>query len=402
MTDENTPHCADDFADRYSQSLLGVFGSPQLTLVRGEGSYVVAADGTRYLDLLGGIAVNTLGHGHPRLVQAVQRQAAELIHTSNFFTTPSQIELAERLLKLAEAPAGSRVFFCNSGTEANEAAFKLARASGRPGVVVADGAFHGRTMGALSLTAKEAYRTPFEPLIPGVQRVPYGDADALDAVLDDTVGAVLIEPIQGEAGVVEPPAGYLERVREVTAQRGVLMIVDEVQTGVGRTGEWFAHQRAGITPDAMTLAKGLAGGVPVGALITYGESASSLLKAGQHGTTFGGNPLACAAATAVLDVLSQPGFLADVTAAGDYVKRCVRELQDARIADVRGRGLLLGIALAEPVATQLVVVARKHGFIVNAPNERTIRLAPALTTTTDELETFISALPALLDETGTK
>lgn len=385
---------------RYGESLLGVFGTPQLVIERGEGTYLIDADGKRYLDLLGGIAVNTLGHGHPRLVEAVSRQAADVIHTSNFFATPVQIRLAERLLELANAPTGSRVFFCNSGTEANEAAFKLARATGRPGIVVADGAFHGRTLGALSLTSKESYRSPFEPLVPGVTRVPYGDVDALAAVLDESVGAVLLEPIQGEAGVIEPPAGYLANVRELTTAVGALMIVDEVQTGVGRTGAWFAHQASNVSPDAMTLAKGLAGGVPVGALVTLGGEVSQLLKPGQHGTTFGGNPLACAAAHAVLDVLSEPDFLAEVAAKGGHVKQRIADLNDQRIRDVRGRGLLLGIALRDEVAPAVVEQARHAGFIVNAPNAATLRLAPPLTITTAELDTFLDTLGDLLTQVG--
>ena len=389
-----------DLTSRYSESLMGVFGTPQLVLERGEGAYVVDADGKRYLDLLGGIAVNTLGHGHPQLVEAIAQQASQLIHTSNFFATEPQIRFAERLLTVADAPAGSKVFFCNSGTEANEAAFKLARATGRTNVIVAEGAFHGRTMGALSLTAKAAYREPFEPLIPGVIRVPYGDVAALADALDETVAAVLLEPIQGEAGVIEPPDGYLAAARELTTQHGALLILDEVQSGVGRTGDWFAHTASGIRPDAMTLAKGLAGGIPIGALVTVGDRTSQLLHAGQHGTTFGGNPLACAAGLAVLDVLSEPGFLTRVAAHGDHLKHAVAQLSDARLGPVRGRGLLLGLPLRDAVASDVVTVARERGFIVNAPNPSTIRLAPPLTITAAELDSFVTEIPAILDQIG--
>ena len=390
----------DELLQRYQRSLLGVFGEPQLVLERGEGSYVVDADNRRYLDLLGGIAVNSLGHQHPVLVRAISEQAVKLIHTSNFFTTKQQITLAERLLDLASAPSGSKVFFCNSGTEANEAAFKLARATGRERVIVADGGFHGRTMGALSLTSKQAYRDPFEPLIPGVLRVPFGDTDALASVLDETVGAVILEPIQGEAGVVEPPRGYLTRVRELTQASGALMVMDEVQTGVGRTGQWFAHQSEAVIPDAMTLAKGLGGGVPIGALVTFGQGTSELLTPGQHGTTFGGNPLACAAANAVLDVVGEPGFLQQVSSLGEHVKQRINSLADERVCAVRGRGLLLGIGLRDAVAPAFVSAARGAGFIVNAPNPNTIRLAPPLTITADELDTFLDAVISILDSIG--
>lgn len=240
---------------RYGDALLGVFGTPALVIERGEGCYVWDADGKRYLDLLAGIAVNALGHNHPEIVGAVSKQVGEVVHVSNFFTTRAQIGLAEALLKAAGAPDGSRVFFTNSGTESMEAAIKLARRTGRPGIIAANGAFHGRSTGALALTAKAAYREPFEPLLPGVQHIPYGDVDALAAALTPEVGAVVLEPIQGEAGVIVPPPAYLQRVRELTREAGVLMIVDEVQTGIGRTGDWFAFQAAGIVPDAITIAR---------------------------------------------------------------------------------------------------------------------------------------------------
>ena len=282
--------------DRYAHAVLGVFGRPALVLDRGEGCWVWDVDGKRYLDLLGGIAVNALGHNHPAVVSAVSKQAGEALHVSNFFTTRAQIELAERLLRLAQAPEGSAVFFTNSGTESIEAAIKLARRTGRPGLVALEGSFHGRSTGALALTHKAAYREPFAPLLPGVAFVPPGDIDALRAAVDESTGAVVLEPIQGEAGVRPLDTAYLEAAREITRAAGALLVVDEIQTGIGRTGRWFDHQRADIVPDAMTLAKGLGGGVPIGALVTFGPENSGRLSPGQRGTTFGGNPLAAATA----------------------------------------------------------------------------------------------------------
>ncbi len=299
---------------------MDTFGPPQRVLVRGEGAYVWDADGKRYLDLLAGIAVNALGHAHPTLTAAISAQLGTLGHVSNFFGTPTQIALAERLLGLCRAPEGSRVFFTNSGTEANEAVVKMARRTGRPRILALEGAFHGRTMGALALTAKAAYREPFEPLPGGVEFLPFGDVDALEAALADDVAALVVEPIQGEAGVRPLPPGYLARARELTAAHGTLLVLDEVQTGMGRTGAWLAHHHphigGGITPDVVTLAKGLGGGFPVGAVVAYGERAATLLGRGQHGTTFGGNPVAAAAALATIGVIERDGLLAHVSAIG--------------------------------------------------------------------------------------
>ena len=382
---------------RYGDSLLGVFGTPALVIERGEGCYVWDADGKRYLDLLAGIAVNALGHNHPEIVGAVSKQVGEVVHVSNFFTTRAQIGLAEALLKVAGAPDGSRVFFTNSGTESMEAAIKLARRTGRPGIIAAQGAFHGRSTGALALTAKAAYREPFEPLLPGVQHIPYGDADALAGALTPEVGAVVLEPIQGEAGVIEPPEGYLQRVRELTRMAGVLMIVDEVQTGIGRTGDWFAFQSTGIVPDAITIAKGLGGGGPIGALMTFGPEVSALLQPGMHGTTFGGNPLACAAGLAVLATITRDGLLENAIRVGDAFAAAVVALEHPLICGVRGRGLLRGISLTEPIAPAVATLARDAGFIVNPVAPDTLRLAPPLIITAAELTTFVDALPALLD-----
>ncbi|WP_313410334.1 acetylornithine transaminase, partial [Aeromicrobium sp.] len=295
---------------------MNTFGDPQRVLVRGEGSHVWDADGNRYLDLLGGIAVNALGHGHPAILEAVTTQLGTLGHISNFFASAPQVELAERLLGLLGGDG--RVFFTNSGTEANEAAFKATRRTGRTTIVAAEGSFHGRTMGALALTSKAAYREPFEPLPGHVRWVPYGDVAALEAAVDETVAAVLLEPIQGEAGVVVPPEDYLTAARRVTTQHGALLWLDEVQTGIGRTGDWFGHTPSGVRPDLVTLAKGLGGGMPIGACVALGEAAT-LLGPGNHGTTFGGNPVATAAALAVLATIESEDLLAATRARGDQL-----------------------------------------------------------------------------------
>lgn len=396
-----TPQDAQELAGRYSRSMIGVFGTPQRVLVRGEGTHVWDADGKEYLDLLGGIAVNALGHAHPDVVAAMTKQAGTLVHVSNFFATPTQIELAERLLQLAKAPEGSGVFFTNSGTESNEAAFKIARRTGRPRILALEKSFHGRTMGALALTHKEAYRAPFEPLPGGVEFLPAGDVAALEAALaPGDVAALVLEPIQGEAGVLPLTEQYLRAARELTARHGALLILDEVQTGVGRTGEWFAHQAIeGLQPDVMTLAKGLGGGFPIGAVLTFGEHATGLLSPGQHGTTFGGNPLGAAVSLAVLGTLAEDGLLEKARTLGTQLQARILELagRDPRITGVRGAGLLQGITLAAPIAPQVVAAALEHGFILNAANPSTLRLAPPLIITDDELGSFVEALPALLD-----
>lgn len=397
-----------EWLSRYSDSLMGVFGTPQRVLVRGQGCYVWDADGKQYLDLLGGIAVNALGHAHPFVTSVISSQLSTLGHVSNFFTSPTQVALAEKLLEVTGAPAGSKVFFANSGTEANEAAFKLARRNAgtaeepRTKVVALEGAFHGRTMGALALTAKKAYREPFEPLPGGVVHVPFGDVDALAAAVDRTTQAVFLEPIQGEAGVVPLPPGYLAAARKITRDAGALLIVDEVQTGMGRTGTWLAIEGSGIVPDAVTLAKGLGGGFPIGALVTFGEENSARLTAGQHGTTFGGNPVATAAALATLHAIETQGVLANVQAVGERLRGALADLPE--VDEVRGRGLLLGIDLAAPagvpeganLAGAVVDAALEAGFIVNAPGPRTIRLAPPLILTAEQADTFVAALPRLV------
>ncbi|MGN6752971.1 MAG: acetylornithine transaminase [Intrasporangium sp.] len=383
---------------RYASSMVPVFGAPQIVLASGHGCWVTDVDGNRYLDLLSGIAVNALGHGHPALVQAVSKQAEAAIHISNFFTSEPAVQLAERLLGLAAAPTGSGVFFANSGAEATEAAIKLSRRTGRRRIIAMEGSFHGRTTGALALTHKAAYREPFEPLIPDVHFVPPGDADALARAVNDETAAVFIEPIQGEAGVREVAADYLRLARELTHRHGALLVVDEIQTGVGRTGDWFAHTAAGIRPDAMTLAKGLGGGVPIGALVTYGPATTGLLTAGQHGTTFGGNPLACAAALAVLDTIERDHLLDNATRVGSLLD----DLRLDGVSATRGRGLLRAIELSGIPAPLAMTAAREAGFIVNAVTPTALRLAPPLILSEDELGGFLSALPGILETAGSR
>jgi acetylornithine aminotransferase len=347
--------------------------------------------------------VNALGHAHPFVTSVISSQLATLGHVSNFFTSPTQIALAEKLLAVAKAPAGSKVFFANSGTEANEAAFKLARRNpagpaGKPRtrIIALEGAFHGRTMGALALTAKEAYRTPFEPLPGGVEHIPFGDIDALRAAVDETVAAVFIEPIQGEAGVRPLPEGYLKAARELTSEAGALLILDEVQTGIGRTGKWLASEDAGIVPDAITLAKGLGGGFPIGALITFGEPTSSLLSAGQHGTTFGGNPVATAAALATLHAIESQDILANARTVGEYLRSGLADVE--HVTEVRGEGLLIGFDLDADIAPAIVTAALDAGFIVNSPGPRTIRLAPPLILANGQADRFLAALPGIIND----
>jgi acetylornithine/N-succinyldiaminopimelate aminotransferase len=379
---------------RYGNALMATYGRPQLVLVRGEGCHVWDAEGRRYLDLLGGLAVNVLGHAHPALLEAVTRQLSTLGHVSNFFATPPQVAMAERLLELAGTPG--RVFLANSGTEAVETAFKIARRTGRPKIVAAEGGFHGRTMGALALAGKPAIREPFAPLPDGVVHVPYGDADALVGAVDADTAAVILEPVQGEAGVRVPPEGYLRVARQVTRRRGALLVVDEVQTGIGRTGEWFAFQREGVAPDVVTVAKGLGGGLPIGACLAFGDAAG-LLGPGSHGSTFGGNPVAAAAALAVMDTIERDGLLVNARYVGDHLRAAVGQVGHPLISGTRGRGLLVAVELSEPVAPYVAAAALEAGFILNAVAPDAIRLAPPLILTADEADSFVAALPQILD-----
>ena len=383
-------------ANRWAGALMNNFGVPQVELVSGRGAVVTDADGKQYLDLLGGIAVNALGHAHPAVVAAVSTQIATLGHVSNFFTHPTVLELAERLLRIAGAESDGRVIFCNSGAEANEAAFKMARLTGRPRMIAAVGGFHGRTMGALALTGQPAKRAPFEPMPAGVEFVPYGDVAALRAAVDVDVAAVFLEPIMGEAGVVPAPDGYLAAARGITAASGTLLVLDEVQTGIGRTGSWFAHQRSGIRPDIITMAKGLGGGLPIGAAIGIGPAAE-LLSAGQHGSTFAGNPVCAAAALAVLSTIESEHLLDHVDALGKHLAGAIEGIGHPLVGHVRGAGLLLGIVLTADVAAQVAAAAGRSGFIVNAPAPDVLRLAPPLVLTIEQADSFVTALPSILD-----
>lgn len=397
-----------DWGQRYGEALMNTFGSPQRVLARGEGAYVWDVDGERYLDLLAGIAVNSLGHAHPTLTGAISAQLGTLGHISNFFASPTQVRLAEQLLSVclpADAPAGSRVFFTNSGTEAMEGAFKLARRHGggdRPRILALSGAFHGRTMGALALTAKASYREPFEPLPAGVEHLEFGDVDALQAAFatdGDKVAAFVVEPVQGEAGVRSLPPGYLAAARELTRAHGALLILDEVQSGMGRTGTWLAqhhqHIGGGVVPDVIALAKGLAGGFPIGAVIGVG-AAGGLLGPGQHGTTFGGNPVAAAAGLATVHVIERDGLLAQVADVGARWKAGLSALGHPSIREVRGQGLLLAIEFTADIAAAVAAAALRCGFIVNAVAPNALRLAPPLILTADQAATFTTALPDIL------
>ncbi|MEV6885462.1 acetylornithine transaminase [Streptomyces sp. NPDC051135] len=385
-----------ELTERWQGTLMNNYGTPRLPLVRGEGSRLWDADGNEYLDFVGGIAVNALGHAHPAVVDAVSRQIASLGHVSNLFIAEPPVALAERLLQ--RFGRDGKVFFCNSGAEANEGAFKIGRLTGRPHMVATDGGFHGRTMGALALTGQPAKQEPFLPLPGDVTHVPYGDPQALAAAVTEETALVVIEPIQGENGVVVPPPGYLKAARAITAATGALLVLDEVQTGVGRTGHWFEYQaHEGVLPDVVTLAKGLGGGLPLGATVAFGRAAD-LLRPGQHGTTFGGNPVACAAGLAVLDTIADEGLLDNVKRQGERLRDGVEALGHPLVAHVRGAGLLLGIVLTEPLAAQVQQAAQDAGILVNAPAPDVVRLMPALNLGDDVVEAFLGALPGVLDQ----
>ncbi|MCU1408188.1 MAG: acetylornithine aminotransferase [Microbacteriaceae bacterium] len=390
------PEPADGWTARYAHAMMGSAPIPTALLVRGEGCYVWDDAGNKYLDFLAGIAVNALGHAHPVLVDAVSRQIATLAHVSNYFATPSQIELAERLRRITGAGDRGRVFFGNSGAEAIEAAIKLARLNqGRKKIIALKNSFHGRTIGSLSLTGKPALREDFEPLLPGIEHID-STIEALEAALDDSVAALFVEPIKGEAGVIDLPAGYLERARELTSRHGVLLILDEIQTGVGRTGAWFSFQRSGMVPDAIAVAKGIAGGVPIGALVTFG-AASDLFHKGQHGSTFGGNPLATAAANAVLGEIERAGLIENAVTRGEQIREGILSTGSELVEEVRGAGLLIGVGLARPVAQRVVDEAFARGLIINAPNDSSIRIAPPLIVGDAEIAEFITKFTQALE-----
>ena len=385
--------------ERYRHTVMNTFGPPKRVFTRGEGCYVWDVEGRRYLDLLAGIAVNALGHAHPQVLGAITAQLSTLGHVSNFFATPTQVALAEQLTSLVTGDTGmpAKVFFTNSGTEANEAAFKLSRLTGRTRIVAMEGSFHGRSMGALALTHTARYREPFEPLPGEVTWVPFADVAALEAAMDDTVAAVLVEPIQGESGVIVPADGFLVEAQRIAHAHGALFWLDEVQTGMGRTGQWLAACHDGVVPDVVTLAKGLGNGFPIGACIATGRAAD-LLQPGSHGSTFGGNPVACVAALAVIQIIQRDGVLDHVTAMGARLAAGVLALEHPLIKGVRGRGLLQAIVLNDDVAARAYDRAMELGFIINAPRPDVLRVAPPLVITAEQIDSFVAALPTILDE----
>jgi acetylornithine/N-succinyldiaminopimelate aminotransferase len=384
-----------DLFTRRDAVIMATYGPPPIALAAGAGTRVWDADGREYLDLVAGVAVSALGHAHPNVIAAVTAQLGRLGHVSNLYLNEPQVLLAERLVELLELDA--RVFFSNSGAEANEAALKIARRTGRPEIVATEGSFHGRTLGALSITGQPAKRAPFEPLLPGVRFVPYGDAAAMRAVVGERTSAVFLEPTLGEAGVIPPPAGYLTAVREICDDTGALLVLDEVQSGIGRTGAWFAHQTAGVRPDVVTLAKGLGGGLPIGACIGIGP-AGHLLRPGDHGSTFGGGPVVCAAALAVLDTIAADGLLERVTVVGARLAAGIRAAGAAGVTGVRGAGLWWAITLDGPRSGAFEAAARNVGFLVNAVAPDAVRLAPPLILSAADVDTFVTALPAIAAE----
>jgi acetylornithine aminotransferase len=382
---------------RWDSVFMANYGTPPVALVSGRGCQVTDADGKDYLDLIAGIAVSALGHGHPALVAAVTDQVARIAHTSNLVINDPALALAERLVTLTGAP-GARVFLSNDGAAANETALKAAMRArpGRRTFVAAEKSFHGRTLGVLALTGKAAIREPFGPFGIDTRFVAYGDADALAASVDDTVAAVFLEPTLGEAGVIPPPDGFLKAARDICDQAGVLLVIDEVQGGIGRTGRWFAHQHDGIVPDIVTVAKGLGGGLPVGACIATGPTADALRK-GDHGSTFGGNPVSCAAALAVIDTIEADGLLSHVESLGRAWQAALAAVDSDLLTGVRGRGLWLALTTADGAAPAVETAAREAGFLVNATGPDAVRLAPPLVLSRAEADTFTSALPTILD-----
>lgn len=372
--------------NRWKRSVQNNYGTPSIALVKGTAIVVTDADGKKYLDFLGGIATNILGHAHPSIIKAVTKQISVLSHVSNFYAHPNAVELAEKLAAMT-GDKGAKVFFCQSGAEANEAAFKLSRRTGKYRVVAAQGAFHGRTMGALSLTGQPSKREPFLPLVKGVKHVPYGDIDAMRKVVTRKTAMVIIEPIMGEAGVVVPPSDYLSQLRALCDEKGALLVVDAVQTGMGRTGDWFGYEYAGITPDVITLAKGLGGGLPLGAMIALGRAAD-LFEPGDHGSTFGGNPVTTAAALATIDFIEGKKILKKVENQGLHLMQELALIPGVK--EVRGAGLLIGIELEVLKATDIANDLRDAGVLVNAANATTIRLAPALIVTDAQIEKFLT------------
>lgn len=393
---EPTDMGSQDLLASYRQHVMNTFGTPKRVFVRGEGCYVWDADGRKYLDMLSGLAVNGLGHAHPTVLAAITGQIATLGHVSNFFATPAQVRLAERLTGMVAADNDARVFFANSGTEANEAAFKITRMTGKTKIIAAEGAFHGRSIGALAVTHASKSRAPFEPLPGDVEFVPYGDLAALEAAVDDQTAAIVLEPIQGENGVVVPPDGYLAGARRIADRQGALLWIDEIQTGMGRTGSWLESTRDGVIADVLTVAKGLGNGFPIGACIATG-SAAELLGPGVHGSTFGGNPVAAIAGLAVISVIERDDLLANATAMGQRLSDGLRSLGHPLITEVRGSGLLQGVQLAEEVAPAAVDVALDAGFVINSARPNVLRIAPPLVITGEQVDAFTAVLAEVLD-----
>ncbi len=383
-----------DYLDRWTSSIQNNYGTPSITLVKGKGLVVEDAEGKKYLDFLGGIATNVLGHAHPAVVRAVTHQINTLGHVSNFYAHPHVVELAEKL-KSFTGDADAKVFFAQSGAEANEAALKLSRRTGRSRIVAAQGAFHGRTMGALSLTGQPSKREPFLPLLKGVKHVPYGDIESMRRAVNKKTAMVIIEPIMGEAGVIVPPAGYLQGVREICDATGALMVMDCVQTGMGRTGDWFGYEYSGITPDVITLAKGLGGGLPLGAMIALGASAY-LFQAGDHGSTFGGNPVTTAAALAVIKVIEKDSLMVAAVLHGNHLLQEIALISGVK--EVRGAGLLIGIEFESDIAQQVSTKMLDAGVLVNAATANTLRIAPALNVSTAQITKFILILGKVLSD----
>jgi acetylornithine aminotransferase len=368
------------------------YGTPKINIVSGKGCYLIADNKQRYLDFIGGIATNVLGHNHPAINAAIKKQIGKVAHVSNLYANPTSLELAARLIAMT-GDDQARVFFCNSGAEANEAALKLSRKTGRSKIISTIGSFHGRTLGALSLTGQAAKRDIFAPIIKKVAYLPYGDIKALRKAIDKRTAMVIIEPIQGENGVITPPAGYLKEIRALCDQTGALMVIDAIQTGMGRTGFWFGYEHEDIKPDVITLAKGLGGGLPLGAMIALGRSAN-LFQPGEHGSTFGGNPVSCAAGLAAIDVIEKTHLSEKALALGEYLRAQIGDISG--VTEVRGRGLLLGIGLEKPWAKEISNFLLAKGVLVNAPNESTIRIAPPLIVSKRECEKFVNILKEVM------
>ena len=379
---------------RWQKALQDNYGTPSIELVSGKGSVVKDANGNTYLDFLAGIATNVLGHAHPAIVKSVTKQISTLGHVSNFYAHPNVLELAEKLQKLT-GDKSARVFFCNSGAEANEAALKLSRKTGKYKVVATQEAFHGRTMGALSLTGQPSKRNPFKPLIKGIKHVPFGDSAAMKRAITKKTAMVIVEPIMGEAGVIVPPSDYLKNLRQYCDDNGALLVFDCVQTGMGRTGDWFGYEYSGIKPDVITLAKGLGGGLPLGAMIALG-SASKLFVAGDHGSTFGGNPVATAAALAVISSIEKEKILSHVDEVGEYLLTELALIPG--VTEVRGAGLLIGLTLNAPVAKALTKKCQDLGVLINAPGDSTIRIAPALNVSMKQAQKFVAIFSQAMKE----